>query len=127
AASRLYRRVLHHKLFTYTSCFRVYRRAAVLGLDLERPGYQGVAEILGKLDLQGSRIAEYPTTLGVRMRGCTKIKTVRTIARHLRLVVRLLELRIGAAWIRGRCLRRAVVLADQAGERTYPQPERTIA
>jgi glycosyltransferase involved in cell wall biosynthesis len=62
-ASSLYRRVLRHKLYTYTSCFRVYRRSAILRLDLRRAGFLGVAELLGKLDLQGSGIVECPTTL----------------------------------------------------------------
>src|SRR5947207_527478 len=59
-SSWLYRRVLRQKLFTYTSCFRLYRRRAVLDLKVRETGFLGVAEILGKLDLKGSRIVEYP-------------------------------------------------------------------
>jgi dolichol-phosphate mannosyltransferase len=32
--SRIYDRLLHDKLYTYNSCFRIYRRKAVEGLEL---------------------------------------------------------------------------------------------
>lgn len=89
AASWLYRRVLHHKLATYTSCFRVYRRSAVLGLNLKEKGFLGVAEMIGTLDLRGSRIVECPTVLEVRMLGQSKMKTLRTIFGHFRILSRL--------------------------------------
>ncbi|HEX7049736.1 MAG TPA: XrtA system polysaccharide deacetylase [Longimicrobiales bacterium] len=94
--SRLYRRVLHQKLWTYTSCFRVYRRAAFLGLELERRGFLGVAEMLGRLDLAGAGIVEYPTTLDVRMLGRSKMKVLRTIVGHLTLLATLLRVRLSA-------------------------------
>ncbi len=86
-ASALYRAVLRQPLHTYTSCFRVYRRSAVLAVELKQPGFLGVAELLGKLDLSGSRIVEYPATLNVRMLGHSKMKIVRTIAGHFRLML----------------------------------------
>ncbi len=89
-ASWLYRQVLQQQLFTYTSCFRVYRRSAVAGLSLREGGFLGVAELLGKLDLQGARIVEYPATLEVRLFGQSKMKTLRTIVGHLKLLARLL-------------------------------------
>jgi polysaccharide deacetylase family protein (PEP-CTERM system associated) len=88
-ASWMYRRVLRHKLHTYTSCFRVYRRSAVAPIELRRTNFLGVAELLGRLDLQGSRIVEFPATLEVRMLGRSKMKTLRTIFGHLRLMTRL--------------------------------------
>jgi polysaccharide deacetylase family protein (PEP-CTERM system associated) len=87
--SRLYRRVLHHQLATYTSCFRVYRRAAVVGLPVEAGGFLGVAEMLGLLDLRGGRIVECPAVLEVRLLGRSKMKVARTMAGHLRLLARL--------------------------------------
>jgi len=87
--SGLYRIVLHQRLATYTSCFRVYRRSAAAAVQLENTGFLGVAEMLGKLDLSGSKIAEYPTTLEVRMIGRSKMKVLRTIAGHLGLLTRL--------------------------------------
>jgi glycosyltransferase involved in cell wall biosynthesis len=89
-ASSLYRRVLKHKLYTYTSCFRVYRRSAILRLDLRQNGFLGIAELLGKLELQGSKIVECPTTLGVRVQGVSKMRTARVMVGHIFLLGRLL-------------------------------------
>jgi polysaccharide deacetylase family protein (PEP-CTERM system associated) len=88
-ASWLYRRALNAKLSTYTSCFRVYRRRAVIDLDIRERGFLGVAEMLGKLDLAGGKIIEYPAVLEVRLFGISKMKTVRTIFGHLKLLSRL--------------------------------------
>lgn len=87
--SSLYRRVLHHQLATYTSCFRVYRRSAVVGLPIREGGFLGVAEILGRLDLRGGKIVECPAVLEVRLLGRSKMKTAKTILGHLRLLGRL--------------------------------------
>lgn len=94
AASALYRRLTRQKINTYTSCFRVYRRTAILDLDILEPGFLGTAEIIGKLDLRGSTIAEYPTTLEVRMLGRSKMKALRTILGHPGVMGRLAWLRI---------------------------------
>ncbi len=92
-ASFLYRRVLNSKLDTYTSCFRVYRRDAFLALNLTETGFLGVAEMLGKLDLSGGRIVEFPAVLDVRLFGISKMKTARTIVGHIKLLSRLIKLR----------------------------------
>lgn len=89
-ASSLYRRVLKHKLYTYTSCFRVYRRSAILSLNLRQNGFLGTAELLGKLEMQGSKIVECPTTLGVRAQGVSKMRTARVMVGHIFLLGRLL-------------------------------------
>lgn len=95
--SRLYRRVLHQKLHTYTSCFRVYRRSALAGLPLRETGFLGVTELLGALDLRGERIVEAPAVLEARMLGSSKMKVGRTIAGHLRLLARLAAARWATA------------------------------
>ena len=92
--SRLYRLVLHQKLYTYTSCFRVYRREAVVNVPVGRGGFFGMTEMLGHLDLQGRRIVEFPATLEVRMLGRSKMKIVPTIAGHLGLLVQLVAHRL---------------------------------
>jgi len=92
-ASFLYRRVLRSKLDTYTSCFRVYRRSSVIDLPIEEKGFLGVAEMLGRLDLQGGKIVEFPTVLEVRLFGFSKMKTARTIFGHLKLLSKLTKLR----------------------------------
>ncbi|HOC42249.1 MAG TPA: glycosyltransferase [Thermoanaerobaculales bacterium] len=92
--SRLYRVVLHHRLATYTSCFRVYRRDAVADVEVREGGFLGVAELLGRLDLKGGRIIECPAVLEVRLLGRSKMKTLRTILGHLRLLARLSAARL---------------------------------
>ncbi len=92
-ASFLYRRVLRSKLDTYTSCFRVYRRSSVIDLPIEEKGFLGVAEMLGRLDLQGGKIVEFPAVLEVRLFGFSKMKTARTIFGHLKLLSKLSKLR----------------------------------
>lgn len=97
AASACYRRVLRQRVHTYTSCFRVYRRSALAGVTLTHGGFLGVAETLGRLDLAGARIAEFPTTLHVRVLGRSKMKVARTIGGHVVLLVQLILLRARAA------------------------------
>ncbi len=88
-ASFLYSRVLSSNLSTYTSCFRVYRRSEILPIELEEKGFLGVAEMLGKLNLSGGKIAEFPAILEVRLFGFSKMKTARTIFGHLKLLSKL--------------------------------------
>ena len=92
--SRLYRLVLRQKLYTYTSCFRVYRRQAALKISVERGGFFGVTELLGRLDLAGSRIVEFPATLEARMLGRSKMKVLKTIGGHLGLLAQFVRLRL---------------------------------
>jgi polysaccharide deacetylase family protein (PEP-CTERM system associated) len=92
--SIIYRCVLPQKLYTWTSCFRVYRKAAIEKLDLKESGFLGTAEMVGQLSLQGSRIVEHPATLEVRIFGESKMKTCHTIAGHLRLIRQLLAQRL---------------------------------
>ncbi len=88
-ASFLYARTLHTKLSTFTSCFRVYRKSSVVDLPIEEKGFLGVAEMLGRLDLLGGKIVEFPAVLEVRLFGFSKMKTARTIFGHLKLLAKL--------------------------------------
>ena len=91
--SRIYGLILHHKLATYTSCFRVYRREAVADLDLQHENFLGIAELIVLLDLRGKKIVECPAVLEVRIFGTSKMKTMHTILGHLGLIVHTLRLR----------------------------------
>jgi polysaccharide deacetylase family protein (PEP-CTERM system associated) len=95
--SALYRRLLHHKLYTYTSCFRVYRRTPAAAVTLTRRGFLGVMEMLGRMDLAGCGIREHPTVLEVRMLGRSKMKVLRTIWGHLGLYAELARLRMAGS------------------------------
>jgi dolichol-phosphate mannosyltransferase len=92
--SRLYRLVLRQKLYTYTSCFRVYRRQTVVKVEVERGGFFGVTELLGRVDLAGGGIVEFPATLEARMLGRSKMKVLRTITGHLGLLMQFVRLRL---------------------------------
>ncbi len=94
SASFLYRRVLRSKLDTYTSCFRVYRRSAFADMELDETGFLGIAEMLGRVDLAGGKIVEFPTVLEVRLFGLSKMKTAKTIVGHLKLLTRLGKMRL---------------------------------
>ena len=93
-ASFLYRRVLPQRLYTYTSCFRVYRKKAITDLTLHEQGFLGIAELVGQLGLQNSQIVEHPAILEVRVLGHSKMKVLRTVFGHLRLLTRLLRQRV---------------------------------
>lgn len=117
--SRLYALVLRHRLATYTSCFRVYRRSAVAGLPVREGGFLGVAEMLGRLDLEGGRIVECPAVLEVRLLGRSKMKIVKTCAGHLVLLARLAGQRLRR---RGRASESAVPLAAEETETLEESP-----
>jgi hypothetical protein len=53
-----------------------------------------VSEFIGRLDLAGSRIVEYPTTLEVRMLGRSKMKVLGTIAGQLGVLRTLVGIRL---------------------------------
>ncbi len=84
--SALYRLLLRHRFYTYTSCFRVYRRSAVCDLPVREGHFLGVTEMLCLLDLGGGRIVECPAVLEVRLLGRPHMKIPRTIAGHLKLL-----------------------------------------
>lgn len=92
--SHIYRWVLPVRLHTWTSCFRIYRKSAIEGLDLRETGFLGTAELVGELSLRGSKIVEHPATLEVRIFGESKMKTWRTIRGHLGLITRFIKQRI---------------------------------
>ena len=114
-ATWMYRRILRQKLATYTSCFRVYRRSSVAGINLTYGRYLGVAELLGRVDLTGGTIVEYPTTLEVRVLGRSKMKTARTVLGHLGLMAKLARARILGTWVRAH---RDAVIKDVIGSHT---------
>lgn len=92
--SAMYSHVFRTSLATYTSCFRVYRRSVMVDLPVRENGFLGIAEMIGLLDFQGRRIVECPATLEVRMLGRSKMKLVRTILGHLKLITRFVTLRL---------------------------------
>ncbi len=87
--SGIYRCILNHKLSTYTSCFRVYRKNTVLRYTPEYGDFRGIVELLARMDIAGEKIKEFPTTLQSRIFGFSKMKTLKTIRDHIRLLFRI--------------------------------------
>lgn len=81
-----YRRATGCNLHTWTSCFRAYRKSAVLDLEPEHPGFLGIAELLIRAVARGRRVVEHPAMLESRLLGTSKLKTLRTIRGHLGLL-----------------------------------------
>ena len=108
-ASGLYRFLMRPDLYTYTSCFRVYRASAVTGIPLVHQGFVGVAELLWRLDRSGGTIVEIPAVLDVRQFGQSKMRVVQVTLAHLRLLLRILVQRPFFAntitWVRSFFLR----------------------
>jgi polysaccharide deacetylase family protein (PEP-CTERM system associated) len=92
-ASLLYRLVTGRKLYTFTSCLRVYRRSTALDTPLRQPGFLGIAELAGKFALGGRNIVEHPATLELRIFGTSKMKVARTIGGHVKLLTSLAQMR----------------------------------
>jgi dolichol-phosphate mannosyltransferase len=84
--SACYRRLLRSDVATWTSCCRVYRRAAVADLPLANPGFLGTAELLVRVLRRGGVVREHPCVLEARLFGISKMKVLRTIGGHLRLL-----------------------------------------
>lgn len=84
--SRCYRLLLRSDVHTWTSCFRLYRRAAVVDLPLVHEGFLGTAEWIVRVLRRGGRVREHPCVLGVRRIGASKMKVLRTILGHLGLL-----------------------------------------
>jgi polysaccharide deacetylase family protein (PEP-CTERM system associated) len=98
--SMLYRFVHRHKLYTYTSCFRVYRRRSMEAMVLRDERFVGVTELLSQIDRAGGRIAECPAVMEVRLLGSSKMKTLKTIFGHLGHLGRLIAERAMSLLIR---------------------------
>lgn len=114
-ASIAYRLVTGLNLYTYTSCFRVYRRSSILNMELRNEGFVGVAELLWRLHRRGANIVECPAVLSVREFGQSKMRVVQVTMRHLRLLSRALLYRI---------CKRGLPENELALPR-YPAPQRT--
>lgn len=77
-------------LYTYTSCFRVWKRGGMEGVEFTAKGFLGVAEMLDVLLLRGGRVLEYPAALERRVFGQSSLRTTRTAAGHIFLLGRIL-------------------------------------
>ncbi len=84
--SWLYRTCTPLKLHTYTSLFRAYRGSILRGLSFPSDGFVSTVEILLDAGRQGFRVREAPMVLRRRVTGVSKMRLVRTITTHVRLL-----------------------------------------
>lgn len=96
--SALYGLIAPVRLYTYTSVFRAYRREVIRTVQCEEDGFVSASEILIRAAEAGYRIVEIPMTLHARRIGQTKMKIVRTIRGHLRLLARTSARRLQTAF-----------------------------
>ena len=90
ACSALYRQLSPVQLYTYTSVFRAYRAEAVNDIHFKADGFVSAAEILIVAARRGYTIVEVPMILRGRAIGRSKMKVLRTIGTHLRMLAALL-------------------------------------
>ena len=81
-----YRLISPVALYTYTSIFRAYRREVVKTVPFDADGFVSAAEILIRASEKGFRIVESPMTLRGRKVGTSKLRVIRTIRTHLRMM-----------------------------------------
>lgn len=86
----MYRLILRKKIYTFTALARVYRRSIYYRIASPAFDFTCLAEMMLKALKQNLRVAEVPAVLSVRRFGESKMKTVRVIRAHLRLLGRLL-------------------------------------
>lgn len=84
--SRMYRKLVDAELHTFTSCCRVHRKSVFGRMTLEHDDFLGIAEMLLRAGMQGSKIVEFPATLESRLFGQSKMKTAKVIRGHLGLL-----------------------------------------
>lgn len=65
----------------------------MVNINPTAPGFHGVPEMLGLLDLEGGKIVEFPTVLAVRLFGASKMNTLKTIVGTIKLLSHLAMLR----------------------------------
>jgi len=92
--SYIYWAVLPVRLFTYTSCFRAYRRDVLAHLDAGDDGFLGVTQLLVSAILRGYRVAEMPSKLTSRRFGRSKIRTFQVALSHLKYIGTVVGMRL---------------------------------
>lgn len=116
AAAGCYRLVLGRRagpIRTFTCGFRAYRREPLLDAPFSSDGFPATAEVLGRMLLRGARGVEVPSALSTRREGRSKMRTVRAVLGHLRVLARLLAARLFGP-------RRAAARPEPSGRVTAP-------
>ncbi|MAT69383.1 MAG: hypothetical protein CMJ58_07625 [Planctomycetaceae bacterium] len=96
-ATSMYSAAMARPFTCYTSCFRVYRRSAVVDLPTTRPGFVGVAELMCRLLQAGGVVVEHPARLRSRVAGHSKMRVARASRQHLQLIAAMFAARVRSA------------------------------
>lgn len=94
--SVLYRRLSPLKIYTYTSIFRAYKAEVVRNVPFRADGFVSASEILIAAGRRGYTVTEVPMVLRARAIGRSKMKVMRTIGSHLRMLGQLISPRQSA-------------------------------
>lgn len=92
--SYLYWAVLPRRLYTYTSCFRAYRRSVLNDLEAPSDGFLAVTQLLVSAILKGMHVSEVPARLTARRSGKSKIRLLGVALSHCRYMIHVLRLRL---------------------------------
>jgi dolichol-phosphate mannosyltransferase len=85
----LYRMILRKRIYTFTALMRVFRRSIYSRIASPLDDFSALAEMMLKSLAQDLVVKEAPAVLTVRRFGESKMKTMRVIRAHLRLLRRL--------------------------------------
>lgn len=89
--SMLYRRLSPLKIYTYTSIFRAYKAEVVRKVPFNADGFVSASEILIAAGRRGYTVTEVPMVLRARAIGRSKMKVLRTMGSHFRMLGQLLS------------------------------------
>ncbi len=90
ALNRAYRMLFGGGLTAFTPMFRLYRASSVKDLPARCDGFEISVELAVLLLRRGAKVVEIPAVLTARAAGASKLRRFRELARHARLVARLL-------------------------------------
>ena len=94
AISFIYRIISGAKIYTFTTCFRAYRGNLLRNLKFKSNGFTCTAEIMLLALLKKCKVKEYPSVLSKRRYGMSKMRILKVIFQHFKLVMKILWLRI---------------------------------
>ncbi len=92
--SKIYGLLLHANIYTYTAMVRVYKKEVIENIQFKSNTFLAVTEIMIKSLLKGYKVKELPTTLSVRQFGTSKIKTVKVMRDHLKLIGKIIRYKL---------------------------------
>lgn len=90
AVNLAYRVLFGSSLTAYTPMFRLYRVSALRAIGFESDGFEVSAETLVRMLKAGFKAVDAPVPLARRLSGASKLRELRELKAHLRLIARLL-------------------------------------